>query len=727
MRKHKGIILALGGLMALGFAGGARADLPMTYAQQAAISPSGASLRDIAVNRNKTSPYYGYVYATNVTGVKVHILRPSRPEDGSGAPDLVDTGLTITASGSTNLFGVAVGDDDSVWLGVFGSGNIETAPPVPPAGETNVTAVKQFSVTGGIRSIAMRGTLDAARVFIQTNDVKMKSWEGSTTSWDTTGTFTEHKVVDLKATIHATAVQIGYGIGSDSAGNAYVGLSYNLAGAAAPLVAKIDWDGNVDAAWGGKRPPFTAIANSLADAEVVEDDRLPGGGYVYYRARQQVGSPAQNKAIVHRFRLDNGAWLDSFGPAAVGTYNPPTDATYTVLEVDNAASPHYFTADDKGNLYLNSGNQTTITKVVASQPFMVENGQSNSAGAVIKSSPTIVDGVAYFGASDGKLYAYTVADGNPLDGFPVDVAEQLEQPNEKILGRPAVYITAAGKGIYFTTSGGYVCRLDEDGGNLRFGLVPLNTGGVNAAPAVHPDGTVYVGLYDGTAARVYRFNPTLTESMESAALGYGNMTSVAVAGNNVFVGLAAAASKKLVVLNAATLDVLNTFEGEQVTSPPYVSEGNMYFGTLSGAFHKVNAATGVMDMSFGEDGAVNLGAPISASPFVAKDGPFFVPTDAGKVWTVWPDDGHSALFFDTGDSESPIGGVVVAADCLGFGTAAGTFYVVPSGGDSAQVYRGHGPFSGAPAYDAGTKLFVGASEDGNAYTFPRLAPTALPM
>lgn len=729
MTKHKSVLMALGGLMMLGFAGGARADLHMTYKQQAAISPTGVSLRDIAVNKNVGSPYYGYVYAANVTGTKVNILRPARPEDGSGAASLVDTGLTITASGSSNLFGVAIGDDDSVWIGVYGSGNIETAPPVPAEGETSVTAVKQFAITGGIRGIAMKGTLEDAKVFIQTNDVKLKTWSGGTTAWDTAGTFTEHKVFDLK-TIHATNVQIGYGLGADKDGNAYVGLTYNAVGAAAPLVAKIKWDGTLDSDWGGKRPPFTNIANSLADADVVEDSRLPGGGYVYYGARQVTGGV--NKRIIHRYRLDNGAWLDSFGPAAATGFAPPTDASYTVLDgIDNAASPYYFGADDKGNLYLNSGNQATLTKIVASQPYLVASGEKNSAGDVIKSSPTVVDGIAYVGASDGKLYAYTVADGNPVAGFPVDVAGLLEQPNEKLLGRPSVYYadvdgSGPAKYIYFTTSGGFVCRLDANGENLKYGLVPLNSGGVNATPAVLSDGTVYVGLYDGTAARVYKFTPDFSDSMQSSSLGYGNMSSVAVAGNNVFVGLSAAASKRMAVLNAATLDVLNTFDGQPVSAPPYVSEGFMYFGTQAGNFYKVNASTGALDETFGDEGEIAIGEPISTSAFRPHGIPaLFVGTDTGKVFAI-TDSGTALQGFETGDVNDRIGGIVTSPTAVAFGTSSGAFYVLAGHVSESQVYRGHGLFSGMPAYDAATKQFLLGSDDGNLYAFPDRVSLLMP-
>jgi hypothetical protein len=716
----------MGGLLAITLVGGAKADLHFTYAQQASVAgaPTAYSLRDIAVNRNVGSPYYGYVYATDVTGSKVHILRPARPEDASGSAGLVDSGLTITASaGSSNLFGVAVGADDTVWLGVFGTGYIETAPPVPPV-DNDVISHRQFMVTGGIRGIAAAGTLADAQVWIQTNDVKVKRWTGGTTAWDATGTFSEVKVTDLR-TISAN-VQVGYGLGADSAGNAYAGLSYNAAGADVPLVAKVKPDGSIDADWGGKRPAFTSIANSLADAEVVEDPSLPGGGYVYYGARQVTA--AVNKRIVHRYRLDNGAWLDSFGPAAASGFTPPTDATYTVLDVDNTNQPHYFGADDKGNLYLNSGTLTKVTKVAASQPFVVAAGQTNSADGAVRSSPTAVDGVVYFGSDDGKLYAYTAADGNPVPGFPVDAAEVVGA-GAKILSRPAVYITDAGKGIYFTTDTGYLGRVNADGSGLTtLKVFDGSVDGVNnvGTPAVLPDGTVYVGLTTTGGSGVVKVAPGPSVAF-SATLGDAgsSITSVAVYGNRIYVGLTGGNNGDIAVLNASDLTILGGFAaGEGVTAPPYVSAADAYVATRAGNFYKVNSATLAPDLSFGAlnvpptPGMAAIGEPLSTSPFQPRFGPFLAGSDKGKVFTIRPDTGEFQVFYDTGEATSAIGGLVATSNTLGFGTSAGAFYVVPSNGQDAQVYRGHGAFSSTPTYDAGTRRFIIGSEDKNVYTFP---------
>jgi hypothetical protein len=713
--------------LAITVMGGARADLHMTYATGPTVvgSPTAYSLRDIAVNKNVGSPYYGYVYAADVTGSKLHILIPSRVEDGTGSSGLADSGLTITASaGSSNLFGVAVGADDTVWLGVFGTGYIETAPPVPTSG-TDVLSTRQFMVTGGIRGIAVTGSLATANVWIQTNDVKVKHWSGGTTATDVTGTFSETWATDLK-TISAN-VQVGYGLGADSAGNAYAGLSYNAAGADAPLVAKVKPDGSIDAGWGGKRPPFTTIANSLADAEVVEDASLPGGGYVYYGARQVTG--AVNKRIVHRYRLDNGAWLDSFGPAAASGFTPPTDATYTVLDIDNANQPHYFGADDKGNLYLNSGTLTKVTKVVASQPFVVAAAASGSAEGAVKSSPTAVDGVAYFGSDDGKLYAYTTVDGNPAPGFPVDVSAAVGHP-VTLQGRPAVYYTTEGKRIYFITNESQVGYVNADG----TGLVVLDPGtlsaGNTATPAVLSDGTMYIAVsHPALGSSVFKFGPDETvPSVLSGPIGGpgSSITSVAVAGNKLYVGLVGGTAGDILVLDATTLTPLSAgvASGEGVTSPPYVSGPNMYVGTKAGNFYKVNAATGAPDDAFGAGnepstpGVAAIGEPLSTSPFQPVDGPFLVGSDHGKVWTVDPDSGSFAVFYDTDEPDAAIGGVVATRDALGFGTSAGTFYVVPPNAQNAEVYRGHGAFGTTPSFDAATSRYFAGSDDGNVYGFP---------
>lgn len=719
--------------MALGFAGGARADLHMTYTQQTSVTPTGVSVRDIAVNRNVGSPFYGYVYVADANAYpgstpKVRILRPMDSNHGTGGANLVDTGLTISASaGTNNTFGVAVGADDTVWIGVFSSGNVETGPPIPSTG-TDVQAVKQFSVTGGIRGIGVSGAVDDAKIWIQTTDVKAKYWTGGATDWSSAGSFTENKVFDLKTI--SSDVQIGYGLGVDSDGNAYVGLSYNAAGANLPVVAKVKTDGTLDSSWGGKRPPFTTIANSLADAEVVEDSRLPGGGYVYYSARQMTNGVA--KRLMNRYRLDNGEWMDSFGPPAAGTYAPPTDATYTVLDgVDNSSSPYYFTADDKGNLYLNTAAQSKVTKIAASQSYLVASGAKGSAGGVIKSSPTVVDGITYFGADDGKLYAYTVADGNPVAGFPVDITAAIGH-TVKLQGRPAVYYTTAGMGIYFTTDKGDLGRVDADGSHPTF----VNPGGLGdgttSMPAVMSDGTVFIGsiLPDGRST-IFRvpadFNPANVISLPLGVAGT-SITSPAVYGNKVYVGVAGGGGSALWSLSASDLTTMAVFAtGEGVTAPPYINGADAFFGTVTGHFYKVNSATGALDSTFGTGGGVDLGAPISTSPFVPQFGPFLIGTDEGKIFVVSPADGSGGEFVSTGETGNPISGLVATEDGLGFGTVSGAFFLTTPNGTPMQVYRGHGEFTGMPAYDRDTKQFVAASADGNVYAFPAIEPQNLPM
>jgi hypothetical protein len=552
----------------------------------------------------------------------------------------------------------------------------------------------------------------------------VKHWSGGTTAWDAVGTFTEKWVTDLK-TISAN-VQVGYGLGADSSGNAYVGLAYNAAGAGVPVIAKLHLaDGAIDADWGGKRPPFTSIANSLADAEVVEDPTVPGGGYVYWGGRQQVGSPAQNKRLVNRYRLDNGAWLDSFGPAATGTYAPPTDATYTVLDVDNAASPHYFGADDKGNLYFNSGNLTKMTKVVASQPFLVAAGAKNSAGAAVKSSASALEGVTYFGSDDGKLYAYTIADGNPVAGFPVDIAAATA-PGVKIQSRPSVYITTGGKQIYFTTDRGDIGRVNADGTDLTVINTPIPGANNTGTPAVTADGTIYVGGNTALGAGVTKLDSGLNVlAYQMLGTAATTVSSVAVAGNKVYVGTVGGLNGDIVVLNADDLTPLTSglAGGEGVTAPPYVSGPDMYVGTLAGNFYKINSSNGNPDASFGAGnvpstpGRAAIGEPLPGSAFRPMNGPFLAGSNNGKVWWIEPADGSFRVFYDTGEASASIAGVVPTFNSLGFGTSAGTFYTVRPDGGLIGAFRGHGAFSGAPAYDATTGRFVIGSDDGDVYTF----------
>jgi hypothetical protein len=742
MRWAVGGVMPLGLIVALG-AGSARADLRTVYAQGASVLPGGGGIvpEQVAVNNNIGSPYYGYVYVgDNGTGHQVAILRPAPSQDGTGAGAYQDTGLRIQLPGTTFApFGVSVGSDDTVWASDANQGILYSAPPVPPTPATVVNATQQLTGVGFTRSIQIVGPITNVKIF-DGPDKHVKLYTGSAPDAQTVGTYSLAWDVDLTNSATKTdGINNGpYGIAVDPAGNAYVAAQIAAAKSGTPAFIKITPDGTQvpTATFPAPLPANAPVTSNFGAANFVPDASYPGGGYLYLSFVPGGASSANGSG--YRYDL-NGNYLDGYGPTSAA---PPPN--YTVLALSTRNS--YAAADDLGNLYVRGGtaSATSINKVLKHAPFVVDTAGTTSAGGAVKSSPTAVDGVVYFGSDDGKLYAYTTADGNPVAGFPVDVSAAVGAA-VKIQSRAAVYITDAGKGIYFTTDRGDVCRVNADGTGLAHSSGVLGAA-VSGTPAVLPDGTVYVGLSSAEESSVVKLTSGLTLATSSPNLGGAgsSVSSVAVDGNSVYVGLTGGTNGDIVVLNAADLTprAAGVASGEGVTAPPYVNGLDAYVGTLAGNFYKVNSITFAPDVTFGAlntpptPGHAAIGEPLPGSAF--NDGPvaaavFYVGSSNGKVWQVNGTDGSFNTLYDTGSAGAVIPGVVVNRDSstLAFGVDipgaaeadphTGAFYEVPtnvtSGPVNAQVFQGYGAFNTTPTLDRATGRFLIGSDDMNVYAF----------
>jgi Tol biopolymer transport system component len=348
--------------------------------------------------------------------------------------------------------------------------------------------------------------------------------------------------------------------------------------------------------------------------------------------------------------------------------------------------------------------------------YSTDPGLAAMADGAVRSSPTAVDGIVYFGDDTGKLHAVYATDGAAVPGFPVDVSDELGYP-VTIESRPAVYYTTAGKGIYFVTGNGSGFRVNPDGTGLSGYPTPSAEGNVST-PAVLPDGTVFMGVSTDSGTVIVRFDANW---QPTAFVELGNrgciISAVAVAGNKVYVGLSGGGSTgDIVVLNATDLTPLSSgvATGEGVLAPPYVVGQDMYVGTLAGNFYKLNSSNNEVDTSFGDGGKVSIGESLPTSPFFNKDA-FYVGSSMGKVWKIGVD-GSLSLAYDTGDPWA-VGGVVVAANTLAFGTGDGLMYRVPLNGDTPTSSSALAAIETTPTYDPSTGLFFVGSDDGNLYRF----------
>lgn len=356
-----------------------------------------------------------------------------------------------------------------------------------------------------------------------------------------------------------------------------------------------------------------------------------------------------------------------------------------------------------------------------------------TATAPVRSSPTAVDGIAFFGDDDGRVHAVYVADGSAVPGFPSQTPLA-----GSVLSRAAVYGGGNAKSVYLTTDQGYVAKIGG-GGQILWSVQPLGPGSTSrSTPAVTPDGKVFVGITGSDGSRLARLSDADGNTeLVSALLGGPNssISSPAVSGNRVFVGLTGGSAGDIAVLEGTSFTVLSAgvAPGESVTAPPYVKDADMYVGTLganasgAGRFYKLNSATGAEDAAFGlpeAPGSVLLGEPIATSAFHtsennAPQGVFYVGSTKGKVWHIDAKTGVNSMYYDTMDG-TEIGGLVISdpGGVLALGTAAGAFYQVSIPHDFPPAsFVGLGAIRTAPTFDRASNRFIVGTDDNHVYSF----------
>jgi outer membrane protein assembly factor BamB len=454
----------------------------------------------------------------------------------------------------------------------------------------------------------------------------------------------------------------------------------------------LDENGNdITAARDFKLPSY-APALLQGTPDIVKDPTYPGGGYIVYTGRGGSASPYQPTS----FRWDlEGHYLDGFGAAA-----PGAGPEYTPLTISGSSSVNYADLDESGNLYarvINAGN-SAARKILKTPRFVTGTG-------AIRSSPTVVNGLVFFGDSGGTVHAVEALTGQ--ERF------SLSGTGAAILGRPAVILRRDNSAavIVFTTATGQVVRVDYDWSTEHaplfniFSTPPLISGAasVSTTPAIVDNGggnlAIYVAMGNGSdTARVFRLNP-LTGAVEdqSANLGTDIKSSPSVVDGSVYIGVSGGANGAY-RLSAANLGIpMNDYAaGKSSDAPPFVlatSDGSQkaYLASEDGVVFAVNPATGNVDTGFGNGRAVTVDDPVtlSSGPFVCE-GVVYVAGSNNKVYALSAGSGagvgpgNGTLFFDAGadgTAGSIVGGVSITRPPTGgaavvFGSTNGRVYQV---------------------------------------------------
>jgi len=220
-------------------------------------------------------------------------------------------------------------------------------------------------------------------------------------------------------------------------------------------------------------------------------------------------------------------------------------------------------------------------------------------GAVV-SSPTVAQGIAYFGSLDKNIYAVSTETGSLLWKFATQ---------ERILSSPAV---VNGK-LYTGTDDGYIYCLDAYNGSLIWqqfagGDLPVNLNAaiqLRSSPTV-ADGVVYVGALDN---KTYAFNADTGNPVWSYPTLGQIESSPTVVDGAVYVSSQEPYSAAIYKLNAAdgtliwriTLPYVDTLSGgsDMYESPVY-ADGLVIVSANCPPYYALNASTGDIVWKYGD-------------------------------------------------------------------------------------------------------------------------------
>jgi len=258
--------------------------------------------------------------------------------------------------------------------------------------------------------------------------------------------------------------------------------------------------------------------------------------------------------------------------------------------------------------------------------------------ADFSSDPTIVDGVVYFGTSDGRLHARRTSDGASVAGFPVDMPAASQAGGSRF-SRPVVYYGNEGKGIYVVTGSQTLVRVNPDGTiawTYRYPDTLAQPVSSRSAPAVTPDGEVFLPVRTTTGICFVKLRQSdgsfVIASPTLAMGGTDPPLSPAVQGANVYI--AAAALGTFGVLDRETLTVKASLDDGRNTASPYIAGAAVYTSSsnndwlnIETRIYKLNSSTLALDSTFGSSAGTPGYCQVGGSNEVT--GPLFAPLTPG--------------------------------------------------------------------------------------------------
>jgi outer membrane protein assembly factor BamB len=248
-------------------------------------------------------------------------------------------------------------------------------------------------------------------------------------------------------------------------------------------------------------------------------------------------------------------------------------------------------------------NDPTHSGVGQSGPTNLLLKWAFSAQGAIVSSPTIANGITYFGSQDKNIYAVNAANGDLIWKFVTQA---------RIGSSPAV---VNGR-LYTGADDGYVYCLDAYNGNLIWksfagGYIDINLNAVvqlRSSPTV-VGGVVYVGALDN---KTYAFNTDTGDVIWSYSTQGPITSSPAVVDGAVYITAQDPTSGTVYKLNAAdgaliwakaVPYMITLGGGHDIYESPVVAAGLVFVSSNCAPYYALNASTGDTVWTYGDPAA----------------------------------------------------------------------------------------------------------------------------
>lgn len=362
-----------------------------------------------------------------------------------------------------------------------------------------------------------------------------------------------------------------------------------------------------------------------------------------------------------------------------------------------------------------------------------------TTGDAVTTSPSVVDGLVYFGSDDGNVYAVNASSGaliwNYSTGGPVQSSPSVLDGVVYIGGfhSHAVYALNASSGVPLWNS-------------------PINSSYPNIVSSTAvANGFVYVDVsnVDESGGRLYALNATTGILAWQYQPGAWLTSSPAVYGDMVYIGTS---TGNVVSLNAKSGNVLWSYyvreDGSNspsgsgygpVSSSMSISKGFVYFGVAAEMVQALNASTGAFVWSGRVVGGVSSSCAAVSNGMVYQSttygGNSSLDLHAGGVCALNATTGTLLWTRTVGSitQSSPAvadGIVYVGSDSATLNYLGGTgpfnFYALnATTGTILWTYTADGPIYSSPAIANGA-VYVG-SNDGKVYAFGTTQNTLSPM